>query len=157
MRIVTILLASILSLLGAASASATNPSVNGTAVLSSNKAGATHVGLTLSLRTELQCGRLMGSRPLVLTLPSAARVPNAIATSDVLVGGRAAGRVTVAGHTITIGQAPPRGMLCDSIRFGLVKVVITPAAGLGNPKTARAYMPRVTHGAEAWVLPVRIV
>ena len=156
MRKVTLLIAGILSLIAVSSASAGDPATSGSVALSTHKAGAARVALTISLRTELQCGRLVGARALVLTLPAKERVPRSIAADAVLIGSKAAGRVSVAGHVITISPAPPRGMLCDSIKVGVAKVSILPAAGLGNPKATGAYMARLTHGSDSWVLPLRI-
>jgi hypothetical protein len=150
------LLACALSVIAVPSASAGDPATSGSVVMSTHKAGAAHVALTLSLRTELQCGRLTGTRALVLTLPAKERVPSTIAADSVLIGSKAAGRVSVAGHVITISPAPPRGMLCDSIKVGVARVSILPAAGLGNPKATGAYTARLTHGSDAWVLPLRI-
>jgi len=126
------------------------------ALLSTNKAGAKHVTLTVSFRTELQCGRLMGSRTLVLVLPSRERVAATVPVGAVLIGGRAAGRVTVAGHTLTVSLPPPRGMLCDSVRVGTAKIVVAGAAGLGNPSAAGTYTVKVTHGSESFAAPFKI-
>jgi len=149
-------LACVFSLIALSSASAATPAASGSVLLSTHKAGAAHVAVTISLRTELQCGRLMGTRALVLTLPARERVPSTIAADAVLIGSKAAGRVSVTGHVITISPAPPRGMLCDSIKVGVAKVSILPAAGLGNPKASGAYTARLTHGSESWILPLRI-
>jgi hypothetical protein len=154
-RSVAILLASVLSLSGATAVAADNPSV-GSAALSTGKAGARHVALTITLRTDLQCGRLVGTVPLVLTLPPKEHVPKTIAADAVLIGGKAAGRVSVAGHVVTIAPAPPRGMLCDSIRVGTAKIAILPAAGLGNPQATGTYLARITHGGEGWFLRLPI-
>ncbi len=140
----------------AASAAASNPASEASAVLSPARLGAKNVMLTVSLRTELRCGRLAGTKPLVLALPARARVPSAIPASAVLIGGRAAGKVAVAGHTLTISPAPPRGVMCNSIRVGVVKIVVLPAAGLGNPRAPGAYVVRLTYGPGIFPLPLRI-
>lgn len=134
-------------------ATATTPA---TATLSISNAGAQGVTLTLALRTELQCGRLRGSRPLVLVLPAKEHVASSIAPSAVLIGGRAASRVAVSGHMLTISPPRPRGMLCNSIGMGTAKVVLLPAAGLGNPGAAGTYSVRITHGTESFAAPMKI-
>ncbi len=143
------------ALVAAASAAASNPSSEASAVVVPAKPGAKNVTLTISLRTELRCGRLAGTKALVLTLPRA-HVPSAIPASAVLIGGRAAGKLGVAGHTLTISPAPPRGVMCDSIRVGVVKIVVLPAAGLGNPRVPGAYILRLTYGPGIFPLPVRL-
>jgi hypothetical protein len=124
--------------------------------LSSSKAGAKHVVLTISFRTELQCGRLMGSRTLAVTLPAKVKVPATVAPAAVTVGGKAVSSVGVAGRAVTISLPPPRGMMCDSITTGLTKIVFLPAAGLGNPRAPGTYAVRVVHGADAFAAPLKI-
>jgi hypothetical protein len=93
----------------------------------------------------------------VLRLPQQARVPRAIAASAVLVGGKAAGRVAVDGHSLRISPPPPRGgMSCNSIRPGVVKIVVAGAAGLGNPRAPGSYTVRLTHGSETFAAPLKI-
>jgi hypothetical protein len=126
------------------------------ATLSTSKAGAKAVTLTVALNTELQCGRLRGGA-LVLRLPAQARLPGAIAASAVLVGGKASGRVAVDGHSLRISLPPPRGtMSCDSIRQGVVKIVVASAAGLGNPRAPGTYTVRLTRGSETFAAPLKI-
>jgi hypothetical protein len=127
-----------------------------TATLSSSKAGARHVTMTVSLTTELQCGRLMGSRTLVVTLPAKARIAKTVPATAVLVSGKAVGEVAVAGRVLTLSLAPPRGAICDSITTGIAKVVVTAAAGLRNPATPGGYTVRVAHGAETFSAPLKI-
>jgi hypothetical protein len=86
----------------------------------------------------LQCGRLVGGS-LVITFPRAMRVPRTIDAAAVLIGTTAARSVTVAGRVVTIGLPVPRGVLCDSISNGVVKITFSRAAGLGNPKAHGAY------------------
>jgi hypothetical protein len=127
-----------------------------TAALSSSKMGAKQVTLTIALTTELQCGRLMGSRTLVVTLPAKARVARTIPPAAVLVGGQAASAVSVAGRAVTISLAAPHGMMCDSIRTGIAKVVLKPGAGIGNPPASGTYTVRVVHGTETFAAPLEI-
>jgi hypothetical protein len=126
------------------------------ATLSTNRAGARPVALTVSLHTELQCGRIMGIGALVLRLPAAMRVPSTIHAAAVLVGGKPVGSVVVAGHSLTIALAPPRGAMCDSIIMGVAKIVVTRAAGLGNPRAPGTYAVKLTHGSQTFSAPLKI-
>jgi hypothetical protein len=155
-RATSLLAAAALTLVTSGGAFASNPANDAPAVVVPGKLGAKNVTLTVSLRTELRCGRLPGTKALVLALPARARIPSAIPAAAVLIGGRAAGKVAVAGHTLTISPAPPRGVLCDSIRVGVVKIVVLPAAGLGNPRVPGAYVLRLTYGPGIFPLPVRL-
>jgi len=127
-----------------------------TAQVSTSTAGAKHVRLIVSFRTELRCGRLMGSRTLVLGLPAKARVGATVPATAVTVGGTAASNVSVSGHTVTIALAPPRGAMCDSVRVGVAKIVVAGAAGIGNPGTPGTYSVRVAHGSETFAAPLTI-
>jgi hypothetical protein len=138
----------------ATSAQAT--AVPATTALSSSKAGAKHVTLTVSLITGLQCGRLMGSRTLVVTMPAKAKLPHTVAASAVTVGGKAVSRVSIAGPAVTISIPPPRGMICDSITVGIATIVFLPAAGLGNPRAPGTYTVRIAHGNDAFAAPLKI-
>jgi hypothetical protein len=150
----TALLAAALALAtAAASASAGAPA---TAALSSSKAGAKHVTLTVSMTAELQCGKLMGSRTLVLTLPAKATIAKAVPASAVTLGGVAVSAVSVAGRAVTVTLAPPRGMMCDSIRTGVAKLVLLPAARIANPVASGTYTVRVVHGSQSYSAPLTI-
>jgi hypothetical protein len=131
-------------------------SVPATAQLSSSAAGAKHVALSLSFRTELRCGGLMGARTLVVALPLKSRVPATIPASAVTVAGKAVSNVGVSGHAVTLTLAPPRGMMCDSVRVGSARVVVAAAAGIGNPKSPGTYSVKVTHGSETFAAPLAI-
>jgi hypothetical protein len=155
-RKITYLIIAALALATAAGASGASSAGTATAALSTSQAGAKRVTLTISLRTELRCGRLAGSGPLVLGLPAKAHVASAMPATAVLVGGKAAGRVVVAGHTLTVSLPPPRGMMCDTIRMGIAKVVVLPAAGFANPKAPGAYTVTVRHGSETFAAPLTI-
>lgn len=121
----------------AASAAAAGP--DATASLSTRAAGARHVALTIVLRAEdLQCGRLKATS-LVVALPRTMRVPRSIAAKDALVSGREVASVQTKGSTITLVPAPARGVICDSIGPGSVRIELTRGAGLGNPRRAGTY------------------
>jgi hypothetical protein len=152
MRRLVVLLASAAALAAAAPAGASSP----VATPSSNAAGARDVTLTVVLSTELQCGRPTGSRTLTLALPRAARVAASVPASAVTVGGRAVSSVARAGRTLRLTLPPPRGMMCDSIRTGPLRIVLLPAAGYGNPAKAGRYVVRVVHGADSFAARLTI-
>jgi hypothetical protein len=156
MRNSTVLLASALTLTAAGAAFAATGDTPATATLSSGKAGAKHVTMTVAFRSELQCGRLMGSRTLALTLPAKAHVAASIPVAAVTIGGKAAATVTVAGRVVTLTMPLPHGMMCDSVTMGLVKIVLAPAAALANPTAPGAYTVRVAHAGETFAAPLKI-
>jgi hypothetical protein len=126
-----------------------------TVALSSNAAGAKAVTMTISFRTELQCGRLMGG-PVVTTIPRQMHVPGTINAAAVLVGTRAARSVTVASHAVTVAMPLPRGVMCDSIAPGLAKITFSRAAGLRNPKAPGAYVLKLRRGSVTFSATFRI-
>jgi hypothetical protein len=93
---------------------------------------------------------------LVVTFPRQMRVPRSIRAASVLVGTRASRSVTVAGRVVTVAVPIPRGVICDSIAPGVVKITFSRAAGLGNPKSPGAYIVTVRRGAETFSAPFRI-
>jgi len=112
-----------------------------TAQATPSRAGARPAQLQLSVRAELQCGRV-GPAPIVVTLPAAERLPGALAAASVRVNGAAPTRVVVRGKVVTISPPVQPKIICDVIGPGTIKVVFMPAARLGNPVRAGAY--RVT-------------
>ena len=103
------------------------------------------MALTLALRTELQCGRLVGGA-LVVRLPAQERMPASVAATAVLVGGKPSGAVTMAGHTLTVVDptAPRHDVRFD--RPGHRHHGSTRSANLGNPKSAGNYPLVVSRG-----------
>jgi hypothetical protein len=135
---------------GAAAArpAADDPGLNSvSATLSSARAGARPVAVTLTMHMELQCGRLIGGA-LVVRLPAQERVPATVAATAVQVGGKPAGAVAVKGHILTVSVPRPRGMMCDSIGPGKLTLVLTRAANLGNPMSAGKYPLVIARGNE---------
>ena len=116
-----------------------------TVSLSSSRAGARPVVVTLAVHTELQCGRLTGGT-VVIRLPVAERVPAAVPAAAVLVGGKTSGGVAVQGHVLTVTVPRTTGVICDVIGPGTVQVVLGRAAGLGNPPQAGTYSLSVARG-----------
>lgn len=114
--------------------------------VSSQRAGAAPVTLALTLRTELQCGRLTGA-PLVVSLPRPpARVP------PVRLDGRRAAASLVRGRVV-VRELPPAGAICDSIVRGKLRVTIR---GLANPRRRGSYRVTVAHGAAVYAGRFRV-
>jgi hypothetical protein len=126
-----------------------------TAAVSDDRAGAAPVALTLALRTELRCGRLTGIS-LAIKLPAEAHVPATVPASAVLVGGRSAARVRVSGTSLAVAPPLPRGVICNSITMGVAKIVVTAAAGLGNPATPGTYRVALVRGTQTAAAPLTI-
>jgi hypothetical protein len=120
------------------------PSATVTTTLSTARSAARPVQLALSFRTALVCGRPLG--PTTITFPAAVHVPGAIPAAAVLVDGRPAGRVTVAGPLVRITSVTPTGMMCHSVAIGPMAITFTKAAGLGNPARAGTFAVGVRRG-----------
>jgi len=126
-----------------------------TATLSSSKAGTKPVVLTLRLRFEMVCGQ-PGPGTAVVILPAAATVPASIDASAVLVNGKPTSFVDVSGHDVTIAMPTHKGITCLSIGPGTLTLVLTRAAGIGNPGSAGTYMIRVHRRTLEFAAPVHI-
>lgn len=128
-----------LALSSGAAAAPSRDSDTATVALSSDRAGARPVTMTVKLGTELQCGRLAG-RTLEIRLPSQARIPNSVPASAILVGSSHPTRVTVTGKTLSLGiGVPARQVICNVITPGVVKIVVGRGANLGNPARPGTY------------------
>jgi hypothetical protein len=101
------------------------------------QSGARPAALRLSLRTELQCGRL-GGGPIIVGFPAAERMPASLQAGDVLVNGKSLD-ASLSGHVVSIALPKTIGLTCDLIGPGTVSVVFTKAASLGNPLTPGTY------------------
>jgi|SRR5581483_2249900 len=144
---------------GAASAAVhTPPSPLATSLtvgVSSPKAGARPVAVTLKIVTELQCGRLTGG-PLVFRFPAAERLPKTIPASGVSISGQAAESVAVAGRNVTVSLKPRTGIICDVIALGTAPVVFTKSANMGNPVRAGLYTVSLVRGHAATAARFRV-
>jgi hypothetical protein len=109
-----------------------------TVSLSTSKAGARPVTLTLQLRYEMQCAR-PGPGPLVITFPAAEQLPAQLTAGSVLVNRHPATQVERSGRTVSVALPVQRGPLCDVIAPAVLKIVFTSSAGLGNPLRAGTY------------------
>jgi hypothetical protein len=126
-----------------------------TVALSSTAAGARSVAVTVQLPAVLQCGRPMGG-PVSVSLPQGERMPRAIGTSAVRVNGITPASVTVSGRTVTETLPVRHGVTCMTLIDGRMKLVLAPAAGLGNPSAAGSYTVVVRQGKTGWLVPVSI-
>ena len=121
------------------------PAQSAAVSLSSNRAGADNVAVTLHLTYEMQCG-WPGPGPLVVTFPAAERLPPTIARAHVLLNGRPAASATRSGHTVSVGVPARSGMTCMVIGLGKATIEFTHAAGLGNPRAHGVYPVSVQRG-----------
>jgi hypothetical protein len=97
------------------------------------------VALAVTARlAALQCGRVVHG-PVELGLPQAMRVPPTIGATAVSLQRSVPASVHVAGHTLVLQQAPPHGMICDSIGPGTVRILVRTTAHLGNPARRGSY------------------
>jgi hypothetical protein len=127
-----------------------------TASLSTPRAGAKPVALTLKLRYDMICGQ-PGAGKAVVTLPSASAVPRRIDSSAVLVNGKPSPAVSVSGHDVSIAMPLKRpGVSCMVVGPGTLTLTLTRAAGLGNPARAGTYAIRAHKNAQAFVASVAI-
>lgn len=127
-----------------------------TATLSSTKAGAKPVALTLKLHYEMICGQ-PGAGDAIVSLPAAADVPRTIDNAAVLVNGKPSPAVAVSGHDVSIAMPPKRpGVTCMVIGPGTLTLTLTRAAGIGNPASAGRYTIRVHRNKLAFATSVAI-
>lgn len=127
-----------------------------TATLSSTKAGAKPVALTVTVHYEMVCGQ-PGTGKAVVALPSAAAVPARIDSTAVLVNGKPAPAVSVSGNVVSITMPPRRpGVSCLVVGPGRLTLTLTRAAGIGNPRSAGTYMIRVLRNKLAFAASVAI-
>jgi hypothetical protein len=125
------------------------------ASLSTVRAGARPVALTLRLRYEMICGR-PGAGAVVVVLPQAVSVPASIAPAAVLVNGHRTSRVRVSGHTVSIALPAKGGITCHVVAPGVLELVFTRSARLGNPAASGTYAIHVRRNALRFVASVRI-
>lgn len=126
------------------------------AALSSAKAGARPVALTVKVHYEMVCG-YPGRGRAVVTLPKAAFVPSRMSASSVLVNGKPAPSVEVTGHDVAVAMPPrPGGVSCLVVGPGTLTMTLTRAAGLGNPKASGTYVIRIRRDARSFRTSVEI-
>ncbi|HST19037.1 MAG TPA: hypothetical protein VLK36_15335 [Gaiellaceae bacterium] len=123
--------------------------------LSSVKAGADDVALTVRLQSVLRCGQPTGGA-VVVSLPKAAHVPGSIARTSVRVNGKAPSKVSVAATTVTVSLPVVHGITCDSMTDGVVQVAFAASAALGNPAHAGTYAVGVRQAKAAHSVSIAI-
>lgn len=125
--------------------------------LSSTKAGARPVALTVKVRYEMICG-YPGQGRAIVELPRAAFVPTRMRASAVLVNGESSPSVDVAGHDVSIALPPrPKGVVsCMIVGPGTLTMTLTRTAGLGNPKAPGTYVVRVRRDTTSFRADVAI-
>jgi hypothetical protein len=137
-----------LALLAAAPAAA-QPPQTASVSLSSARAGARPVAVTLVLGYDMQCG-YPGPGPVLVAFPTAMQVPAQLPASAVLVDGHAAPGVLVSGRRVTVNLAPPPQIMCDVIGPGKLTLAFTRAAGIGNPRRPGTYTVAARRAATAF-------
>lgn len=115
--------------------------------LSTHAAGATPAAVGLRAGYDMQCG-WPGPR-IEVVFPAAERLPARISRAAVLVNGKPPAAVARSGNVVSLTIARPSGAMCDVIGPGVVRVVFTRAADIGNPRRAGSYRIAVRHGTEA--------
>jgi hypothetical protein len=110
---------------------------------SSHAAQAHRVRLTLTFRYRMQCG-YPGAGPLVVTFPSALKLPKRFGAHSVKLAGKAVAAQRK-GHRVTVSVPPPKGVLCGTVGPGSVTLVFTRKAKLANPPRAGSYRFTATH------------
>lgn len=113
-------------------------------VAASPQAARAHqVRLEVALRYQMQCN-YPGAGRLVVTFPSAMKLPRQFALGAVELGGKPFA-VKVSGRKVTGTVPAPKGVLCSTIGPGSVTLVFTRKAKLQNPRRAGSYRFAVTH------------
>lgn len=111
-------------------------------------AGAHRVRLAVTLRYLMQCG-YPGAGPLVVTFPSAAKLPKRFAAGTVKLAGKAIA-TKIKGRHVTVAIPPHKGVLCGTMGPGSVTLLFTRAARLANPARAGSYRFTATHAKHAF-------
>jgi hypothetical protein len=125
------------------------------ATLSSTKAGAKPVELTLKVRYDMICGQ-PGPGTAIVTLPPSVSLPGTIASAALLVNGKPAPKVDVSGHEISVTLPRRHGITCLVIAPGTLTLTFTKSAGLGNPARGGRYTIRVRHATRSFTAHVDI-
>jgi hypothetical protein len=158
MRMGVAVVALLLALFSASpAAGGSRPSFAGTSmtVAASPHAARAHgVRLTVTLRYLMQCG-YAGAGPLVVTFPSALKLPSQFASGSVKLAAKPV-PARLNGHQVTVAVPPPDGVLCNTMAPGSVKLVFTRKARLANPTRAGSYPFSATHGPHSFTAKLAI-
>jgi hypothetical protein len=106
------------------------------------------VRLTFTLRYRMRCG-YPGGGPLVLTFPSALKLPKRFAAGAVRLARRPI-PAKVDGRNATVTIPAPTSTLCNVIAPGSLTLTFTRAATLVNPARTGSYRFRATHAGHTF-------
>jgi hypothetical protein len=121
---------------------------------SPHTAGAHRVRLALTFRYVMQCG-YPGAGPLVVTFPSAAKLPRRFAAGSVKLDGNATA-ATIKGRKVAVTIPAHGGVLCGTMGPGAVTLLFTRAARLRNPAHAGSYRFTAKHAQHAFAASLKI-
>lgn len=105
--------------------------------------GAHRVRLAIAFTYSMQCG-YPGAGPVVVTFPSAMKLPKRFAAGSVRLNTKAIA-AKIKGRKVTMTVPPHRGVLCGTIGPGLLTLTFTHAAKISNPSRAGAYRFAAAH------------
>ncbi len=124
-------------------------------VTASPRAANVHaVRLTATFRYEMQCS-YPGAGPVVVTFPSALKLPKRFAAGSVKLAGKPVA-VKVKGRRVTVTIAPPKGVLCGTLGPGSLTLVFTRKAKLQNPRRAGSYRFTAKHATHSFAAKLAI-
>lgn len=130
--------------IGGAASGPPTASVQSMKLTESTHAARAHgVRLTITLRYLMQCG-YPGAGALVVTFPSAAKLPDRFATGSVRLAGNAVA-ARLEGRNVTVTIPRHKGVLCNTMGPGTLTLTFTHAAKFGNPAHVGSYGFTATH------------
>ena len=112
------------------------------------------VRLLVTLRYEMQCD-YPGAGPLVVTFPSAVKLPHRFAGSAVKLAGKPIA-ATVDRRRVTVTVPPHSGTLCSLRGPGSVTLTFTRAAKIANPARAGSFGFKATHDGHTFTAKLAI-
>ncbi|HZQ82317.1 MAG TPA: hypothetical protein VFB25_10135 [Gaiellaceae bacterium] len=111
-------------------------------------AAAQAVRLTVTLHYEMQCG-YAGAGALVVTFPSAVKMPKQFAAGSVQLAGKPV-KALLQGRRVTVVVPPYKGLMCDVLGPGSLALTFTRSAKLANPAQPGSYRFTATHVNKAF-------
>jgi hypothetical protein len=124
------------------------PAQSAAIALSSYRASARPVAVSLQLHYEMQCG-WPGPGTLTIRFPAGMTLPATIPPAAVEVDGKPASSAETQGRSEVLGLPKRPQIMCDVIGPGVVRIAFSRAARLGNPARAGTYAVRVTGRADS--------
>jgi hypothetical protein len=125
------------------------PAQSAAVSLSSYRASARPVAVSVQLHYEMQCG-WPGPGTLTIRFPAAMAVPATIPPAAVHVDGKPASSALTQGHSEIVGLPARPQIMCDVIGPGVVQVTFSRTARIGNPKSGGSYVLRATRRADSF-------